>query len=110
MKLQRLSNPNLISLKGLKWVWGKMKPGIGPQVESSMFPFTKVPFWGYHMFDPRPNEAIESLPTWSLKFRETGVVFATSQCFATQKSDLCLLGSRRAPASLENLVFLSELK
>ena len=29
-----------------KWVWVKIKPpGIGPQVESSMFPFTTVPFW-----------------------------------------------------------------
>ena len=26
-------------------------PGIGPQVNSSMFPFTRARFWGYHIFD-----------------------------------------------------------
>ena len=29
-------------------------PGYGPQVKSSMFPFTRVPFW-VHIFDPLPN-------------------------------------------------------
>ena len=34
-------------------VWVKIKPpGYGPQVETSMFPFTRVPFWGSPILDP----------------------------------------------------------
>ena len=40
-----------------RWVWVKMKPGYGLQVLVHVFPFTRVPFWGYPFFDPQPNQA-----------------------------------------------------
>ena len=40
----------------LKWVWLKVKPGIGPQVENVHVSIHQGdPFWGYHFFDPQPN-------------------------------------------------------
>ena len=42
----------------VKWVWVKIKPP-GDRRFSSLVPFTRVPFWGYPIFDPQPNREFE---------------------------------------------------